>query len=218
MKKLKRIIIVLMVLALVAVGGLVWLYLSLGAVIKAGIEKFGSDITQTPITVQSVEVWPLTGSGTIRNLVIGNPEGYKTDHALALPEVRFRLDVASLKTDTIVIEEIYIDSPAITYEVGFGNSNLTTIQKNIESFLPESEDKPDEFGKNTNIKSVVLKNGEIALSAKIMMGRKVTIYLPPMELENINTNSPVKAGAKVLGALLNAAIGAVDESDQAPAP
>jgi len=213
MKKLKRIIIVLMILALVAAGGLVWLYLSLGSVIKAGIEKFGPEITQTSITVGSVEAWPLTGSGTIRNLVIGNPEGYKTDDALALPEVRFRLDVASLKTDTIVIEEIYIDSPTLTYEVGFGNSNLTTIQKNIESFSPESEDKPEKFVKNTNIKSVVLQNGKIALSAKIMLGRTVTVDLPPMELVNINTDSTVKAGAKVLGAVLNTAIGAVDGSE-----
>lgn len=213
MKKLKRIIIVLMVLALVAVGGLAWLYLSLGSVIKAGIEKFGPEITQTSITVESVEVWPLTGSGTIRNLVIGNPEGYNTDHALVLPKVRFRLDVASLKADTIVIEEVYIDSPTLTYEVGFGNSNLTTIQKNIESFSPGPEDKPEKFIKNTNIKSVVLQNGKIALSAKIMLGRTVTVDLPPMELVNINTDSPVKAGAKVLGAVLHTAIGAVDGSD-----
>ena len=84
MKKLKRIIIVLMILALVAAGGLAWLYLSLGPVIKAGIEKFGPEITQTSITVESVEAWPLTGSGTIRNLVIGNPEGYKT---AGLPDI-----------------------------------------------------------------------------------------------------------------------------------
>ncbi len=213
MKKLKRIILVIMVLALVAAGGLAWLYLSLGPMIKAGIEKFGPEITQTSITVESVEVWPFTGSGTIKNLVIGNPEGYQTDHALALPAVRFSLDVASLKTDTIVIEEIYIDSPEITYEVGFGNSNLTTIRKNIESFLPALEGRQDEFTKATNINSVVLKNGEIALSAKIMLGRKVTVELPPMELENINTASPVKAGAKVLGAVLNTAIGAVDGSE-----
>ena len=155
----------------------------------------------------------MTGSGTIRNLVIGNPEGYNTDHALVLPKVRFRLDVASLKTDTIVIEEIYIDSPTLTYEVGFGNSNLTTIQQNIESFSLESEDKPEKFIKNTNIKSVVLQNGKIALSAKIMLGRTVTVELPPMELVNINTDSPVKAGAKVLGAVLHTAIGAVDGSE-----
>lgn len=213
MKKLKRIIIVLMILALVAAGGLVWLYFSLGSVIKVGIEKFGPEITQTSITVESVEVWPLTGSGTIRNLVIGNPEGYNTDHALVLPEVRFRLDVASLKADTIVIEEIYIDSPTLTYEVGFGNSNLTSIQQNIESFSLESEDEPEKFVKNTNIKSVVLQNGKIALSAKIMLGRTVTVDLPPMELVNINTDSPVKAGAKVLGAVLHTAIGAVDGSE-----
>jgi len=210
MKKMKRIIIVIMVLSLVAAGGVAWLYLSLGPVIKAGIEKFGPEITQTSITVESVEVSPFTGSVKINNLVIGNPEGYQTDHALALPAVRFRLDVASLKTDTIVIEEIYIDSPEITYEVGFGNSNLTRIRKNIESFLPAREDKQDEFAKKTNIKSVVLKNGKISLSAKILLGRKVTVELPPMELVNINTASPVNAGAKVLGAVLNTAIGAVD--------
>ncbi len=207
---MKRIIIVIMVLSLVAAGGVAWLYLSLGPVIKAGIEKFGPEITQTSITVESVEVSPFTGSVKINNLVIGNPEGYQTDHALALPAVRFRLDVASLKTDTIVIEEIYIDSPEITYEVGFGNSNLTRIRKNIESFLPAREDKQDEFAKKTNIKSVVLKNGKISLSAKILLGRKVTVELPPMELVNINTASPVNAGAKVLGAVLNTAIGAVD--------
>ena len=218
MEKLKRIIIVLMVLVLLAAGGLVWLYFSLGTVLKSGIEKFGSDITQTPITVESVEFRPLTGSGTIKKMIIGNPPGYKTDHALALPEVRFRIDVASLRTGAIAIEEIYIDSPELIYEVGIGNSNLTTIQKNIESFSPKSEDKTQGVSKNTKIKSVVLQNGKIALSAKILLGRKVTVDLPPMEIVDISTDSPMNAGAKVLGAVLHTAIGAIDGSGQAQMP
>ena len=69
---------------------------------------------------------------SLDQLIIKNPEGYETAYAFSLPNIRVRVNRNSVLTDTIVIEEVLIDGPAITFEGSLLGSNLGDIQDNVK--------------------------------------------------------------------------------------
>ena len=58
---------VVLLVAVVVVG------LSLGSIVKKGVETVGPQITETTITLDAVNLSLLTGSAGVKNLVVGNP-------------------------------------------------------------------------------------------------------------------------------------------------
>ncbi len=74
MKKIKSFLIiaavavvVLLLIVAVVVGA------SLGKIVKVGIETVAPKITQTSVTVDSVDLSLLSGSAGVNGLVVGNP-------------------------------------------------------------------------------------------------------------------------------------------------
>lgn len=180
------------VAALVIVAFIVVFFL-LSSIASTAVETVLPKITKTPVKLASFNLNPFTGKGTIKGFVIGNPEGFKTKSSFELGEVRVDLDLMSLLSDTIVIEEIYINAPKVTYEMGMP-SNIGQIQKNVEEFAgppkegeePKPEDEEEAGpGKKILIKRFVMENGKISLSAKLLQGEAVTVPMPRIEKENI---------------------------------
>jgi hypothetical protein len=190
---LKKIMILVVVLGVIAGIGVVMLAANIGPIIKKGIETVGPKITNTTVTVEAVEVSPTSGAGEIRGLVIGNPEGYKTDSVFKFDRVALKIDMASLKTDKIIIEEINIDAPAVTYEVGLGNSNIGTLKKRLEALAAgTATDAPTEEeaggpGKKLQINNFIVTNGSISVSAKLAGGKKLTLPLTDIHVKDIGT-------------------------------
>ena len=126
MKKVKKILLfggigllVLIVVAVIVVG------LFLGKIVKAGMEAVGPKITQTTLTVDAVDVSLLTGSATVKNLVIGNPQGYKAPSAISVGLAAVSVSSMSVLSDKIVVKSIRVESPEITFEGNpFGANNL----------------------------------------------------------------------------------------------
>jgi len=112
--------------------GLSVFYLRLSHIIETAIETFGPKITQTTVKVRSVNVSPLSGTGTIKGFVLGNPEGFKTESALKFKKVHIELDPKSVLSDLIIINKVVIESPEITWEGNFRRSNLVKIQSNVQ--------------------------------------------------------------------------------------
>jgi len=203
MKKRTKIILIAVPVALIVL----WLVLSavIGAAATTAVETALPKITKTDVKLESFSLSIFSGKGTIKGFIIGNPEGFKTASSFELGEVRIDIDLMSLLSDTIVIEEIYINAPKITYEMGMP-SNIGQIQKNVEEFSgpaaegEEPEEEPEEKagpGKNIVIKRFVIENGKISLSAKLLQGQAVTVPLPRFERENIGGESEGKSIGEV---------------------
>lgn len=203
--KAKKILGVVGVIVVLLVLALVIFVASLGKVIKKGIETVGSTVTQCNITVEDVDFSLLRGRLAITNLVVGNPVGYNTPSAFELSEVKVSLVPGSVLSDTVLIKEIVIDGPKVTYEAGLGNSNMGTIQKNIAAFLPagsgkEAEkpaetEKPAGGGKKIVINYFLFDNAEINLSAKMLQGKTVPVPLPKIEINGIGEKKDAGDGA-----------------------
>jgi hypothetical protein len=59
---------------IIVAGAAFWLFNSLDALVQAGIEKFGPDITQVSVKVGGVRLDPANGEGEITGLRLGNPK------------------------------------------------------------------------------------------------------------------------------------------------
>ena len=207
MKKRTKIILIAVPVVLIVL----WIVFSLmlSTIASTAVETVLPKITKTDVKLESFSLSIFSGKGSIKGFIIGNPEGFKTASSFELGKVRIDIDLMSLLSDTIVIEEIYIDAPKITYEMGMP-SNIGQIQKNVEEFSSpatggeEPEEKPEETdeeeagpGKKILIKHFVIENGKVSLSAKLLQGQAVTVPLPRFERKNIGGESEGKSIGEV---------------------
>jgi uncharacterized protein involved in outer membrane biogenesis len=178
------------------------LYLSLGRVIKTGVEKLGPEMTQTQVQLGDVRVSPLSGRVELKNVLFGNPQGFETDSLFRLDRMLVRLAPASVFSDTIHIQEILIRAPEFTYEVSLNGSNINQLKKNVESYVGgamegagKSAAKPgaDSAGpaKKVQVDKFLLTAGQVHFSIKGLGGQKVTLPLPEIKLENLGQGRPM---------------------------
>jgi uncharacterized protein involved in outer membrane biogenesis len=190
MKKLLYILGGLFALAVIAVVVIIF---KLGSIVKTAVNRVGPEITQTTFVLNSAEISPFSGSGTLKELTIGNPKGWTTAHAFFLKEISISLVPKSLTGDHIVINSILIDNPEITYETTITNSNLQDLLKNIQQSTggtnqpTQPETKPQaKPGKEPKIeiKSFRLQNVTVQVAGA---GNVYTVTLPELVMENLGT-------------------------------
>jgi hypothetical protein len=174
------------------VVGVVLLFIfskAIGSGVRAGVETFGPEVTQTSITLESVDLSAFSGSGSISGLVVGNPEGFKTPHSIKLDGFSMKLEPMSVLSDKIVINEIIIDGPEFILESGLGlqKSNIGVILANIEAFsgASEADEESSASSKSVQIDLLRITGGKVKLSNKLLGGQSLLVPLPDIELTNI---------------------------------
>jgi len=204
----------------------IWMFL--GTIIRTGVQQVGSAVTKCDIKVEDVSVSLLRGKVSIRNLVVGNPEGFKTANAFSLGLVHVSMKPLSVFSDRIIIDEILVEAPELTYELALTKltSNLGQMQKNVEEALvsetaPEQKDEKaakeaqeekateKKPGKKVQINHVRVADGKIRLSATIAQGAALPIPLPTIDLKDIGKErdvSGIEAAATVLKETLTSAV------------
>jgi len=189
---MKRLLGVLGVLVVVGVVLLFVFSKAIGSGIRAGVETFGPEVTQTSITLESVELSAFSGSGSIKGLVVGNPEGFKTPYSIKLDSFSIKLEPMSLLSDKIVINEIIIDGPEFILETGLGlqKSNIGVIMENIEAFTggSESDEEASSSSKSVQIDLLRITGGKVKISNKLLGGQSLTVPLPDIELTDIGAD------------------------------
>lgn len=223
---MKRSITVTIAMVVVLTGLLIFfLIFSMDSLITMAVEKFGSEALQAEVTLQKTDISARTGKGTLRGLKVGNPKGFETESAFELGEISVAVDVKTIPGDTVVIKEIVIGAPQITYEMGAGGSNLDALQRNASAATggggKGSDSKepaaPGGKGKKMVIEKLVIQNGKINVSAVGLKGQKMTVDLPRVQLTNIGKDkggaTPAEVAKKLINAINAAAGGAVKGLD-----
>ena len=184
---------------LVVAAAVAWLWFSnpLNSLVKAAIEKFGSEMIQAQVSVGRVALSPTDGQGSLSGLSVGNPKGFETDHAFRAGHIELALEPASLAEDVILIHRIHIESPDISYEKNDGGTNFDAIQRNVESYLGASKKQAGKDApKKMIIESLVIRN------AKVNYNGLLDLKLPDIELRNIGKKSGGATSAQVTRAII----------------
>ena len=198
--------LIFLAIALV-VGAYFGLQTSLDHIVEHGIETLGPELTGTTVEIGEVDLSLFSGKGAIRGIVVGNPKGFETDRAFKLDEIRVDLVPLSLFGDSIVIEEILIDSPEITYEGKGETSNLAKIAKNVQAFGggKSSEDESSEEAEpkdsaDTKLRIDRFELREASVRASMMKDKTVDLTLPTIELSDVGAPdgaAPAEVSAEI---------------------
>ena len=213
-------LVVVVILAVVAAG------LFLDGAIKKGVETFGPKLTKVDIKLESVKLSLFSGAGTIKGLVVGNPEGYKTPTAISVGTATLALKPGSLLSDKIVIKSINVQGPEITYETDLKHNNLNKILANVQAATggggqepakPTEPAQPKEPGqpkaakpaKKLEVDEFIISGGKIHVSVTSLGGQAATIPLPEIHLPTLGTGpegiTAAELTKKVLEAIENGA-------------
>ena len=213
-----------MKIGLGAIGGLVvvfggisiFLLSNLDSLIKEAVEKVGSEATQAKVSLNEVSISIKSGSGSLRGLKVANPKGFKTPSAFELGGISITLDTGSIGQDPIVIKEITITKPQVTYELGAGGSNVDAIQKNVDAYAKQFASggaKKESEGPKIVIENLYIRGGEISVSAAFLQGKALTAPLPDVHLKDIGKEkkgaSPAEITKKIIDSLTKGAGSAV---------
>lgn len=202
MKKSKKILLITgsSILVLLAV-----LMLSLGQIIKTGVNTAGPKLAGVPVHLDKAIVNPFTGLVQIKGLVIGNPEGFNTPSAMELNNFKLKIKMSSLFSKAIVIEQILIDAPQITFEKSLKSSNLSTLQANLapkETAASKTEAAPapekKKAAKKVIIEDFQLNGAKVNATFTALGGKKMTLPLPSIHLKDIGKESQGASPAEVL--------------------
>ncbi len=210
---IKKILLGLFLLFICAIA-LVWFYGSekLNDLVKQGIESVGPEVTQSSVTLDSVNLSIFSGNGNLKGLLIGNPKGFETEGIFALGEIDIDIEPKSLFTDTITINRIYIQKPAVTYEQTLSGSNLKELKKNIQAFTgskttsTSTEDTSESTQKNIIIRELIIEEGTAAISG---MGFTKEVTLPKIELTGIGENGNSQTISQILELVVSEIVKAV---------
>jgi len=219
------------VIALIVAGIFLFVLSNLNDLVKTAVEEMGSDATKTKVTLREADISLRQAKGALRGLTVGNPPGFKTDHALSLGEVSVTLDPASIGEKVIVLKEVVVMRPQVTYEYGQGGDNLNAIKKNVAATAsPGGQQRPAAGGPSAPasapakkdeqkviIENLYVRNGEVTVSASLLEGRKVSAGLPDIHLKDVGKGKGGASPADVAQALIAQieqsaikAVGAID--------
>ncbi|HUW49985.1 MAG TPA: hypothetical protein VMV75_03130 [Sulfuricella sp.] len=181
---MKRGLISLFIMLVVVVAGtLFWLRGNLDGLVKDAVVQYGGEMTKASVRVDAVEIKAADGQGVIRGLVIGNPPGFKTPHALKVGKIDIVIDVASIARNVVIIKKIAVIAPDVIYEKGDAMTNFDAIQKNIADYLGPAEKK--EGGKKLIVAEFTVRDARAEASAAFMGGKTVAVSLPDIILRDI---------------------------------
>src|SRR6056297_2637988 len=100
---------------------------NLGPMIKTAVNKYGPNITQTEVKLSEVDVSLFSGEATLKNFLLGNPQGFNTPQAMTVKKVHVNVDEDSIFKDPVVIDKIEVLAPHINYELKGKTDNYRSL-------------------------------------------------------------------------------------------
>ncbi len=219
---MKRFILIALVVLVVVVGvGLYVFISSLDSVVKAAVEQVGSEATGTQVTLGEVEISPTSGHGALRKFRMTNPQGFAAGDAFKFDEVSVTIDLMTIFSDPVVIDEVVINKPEITYALGKSSSNVDEIRKNAETYAGAGEGGGSSGGGGESgsgprlvIKNLYLRGGEVAVSAPEITKDTLSAPLPDIHLTDIGEDGRGATPAEVVNQAIAAIAGSVKQAVQ----
>ncbi len=201
MKKL--IIRIVAGVVLLAIIALVVVFFSLNSIVKKGVETVGPKLTKVEMRLNSANLSPFSGRGQLSGLFVGNPQGFKTPSAITVGDIKVGVQPSSVMSDTVVIDEVTVKAPEITFEGSLSGNNLSQILANLDAATGGGDKaaKPAEPAKKSEkkfyVKDVAINDGKIHLSVTTLGGKAVTLPLPPVHLQNIGSREQGVSAAEL---------------------
>ncbi len=209
-KTLKWILSLLLLLILLIIGGAYYAYnhWNWQGTVRDLVHQYGSAAVGTDVNIGNIDLSLTDGKGSIGDITVANPKGYGEKYIIDLEGVSVAVNTDSVKklikelaqgtgpkTKTIIINEIRVNKPAVSYEfmtLNRTNANdiLANIKKNTASSAPAKEEpkSADAVNYNVAIKKVVVADGKATVAANLLgASQSLSLNLPTITIDNLGT-------------------------------
>lgn len=188
------------VVIIVAVGALI-LSLSIDRIVKSNIEASLTELLQTAVEVENVSISMLDGSGTIKGIILHNPEGFSNKPAVSLQKISLKMNVPSLLADTVIINEILIRQPELYFEQRASGNNFDALTEKMRN--------SSSSGSSVIVEYLLVEEGQVTLTADMGEEQSVEAMFSRIELKGIGrkgNNSLEQALRQILEPILKKAL------------
>jgi len=218
------------VLLLLLIAGLAVYFLtpSLENIVQKVVHKYGSQVTGTEVNLGGFRLALLDGEVELSELSVGNPKNYTQPHIMSVGKIAVKVNVKSIFDNTVVVENIRIEKPEVTYEMlSVTRNNISELLENIKNNTaaaakdaePDSAgaaetkaDEPKSAGKKVVINNIDVVDGNINFAASLAgHAASASVPLPAINMKDIGKEksnrgmNPVEAASAVLKKIFNAA-------------
>ena len=167
---IKRILIGLIAVVVLAAAGVTWLVMTRGnEIVASAIETYGGAATGTSVRVGTVELALTQGRGDVKGLTIDNPAGYSSPYFLKVDDITLTLDLGSLASRVPVVKEALVEAAHLNAEQHGQTINLTDIEKRITG--PAAKSTPPGATKDQGriiIDRFRLTHGRVTLTSDVL--------------------------------------------------
>lgn len=214
---MKKILIrVIIVVVLLVIIGIVAVGLSLDRIVKTAIEKVGSKLTGVEVKTESVGVSVLSGNGSVKGFVVGNPSGFKSPWAIKVDKASMGLQPSSVFADKVIIKSIKVEGPEIALEFNMDPraNNLSTILANVKGVQSTgqasapaqapSTQETKSASKKIQVDEFVITGARFHLSSPLLNKELVTPPIPDIRLMDLGKGPEGITGAELAEKVLEA--------------
>jgi hypothetical protein len=200
MKKLFRIALVLVVILLLAVGG-VFFYLD--RIVKSTIEKQASSSLSLTTTLDSASLGLMGGKVNLNQLNIGSPKGFTAEHMFELGGLGVAVDYGQLTKEPIRIKQITITKPKFVLEQADGKMNFKAVMDQLPPSDPNAKPIKMIIDELTVTDAIV----DVRLGKLPGLGdmKPIEVKVPSMTLKNIGSDSKAQNGAALKDVVMQVA-------------
>lgn len=219
---MKRWIKVLGVLLAVLVIVIVAVLMSFGRIVKTGIQTVGPAVAGVVVNVREADVSVLSGSGSLRGLVVGNPEGYTSPSAMTAGEIRLELDPKTFLSDKLHVRLIRLQAPEITFEGVPSENNLIRILASVRDFTHRTKDapvagaEPPPRGRKMQVDEFLIADAMLHVQTSFTGPKPVSLHVEDLRLIGLGQGPDGITGPelaqRVLTELLGSTTNLVDEA------
>lgn len=218
MKKLIRVLVALVILV---IGLVVAAVFYVDTVAKAAIEVAGTKVLGVKTTVSGVSIGLTSGSASLNELLVANPDGCQSPDFLKLNRGALAVTPASLLGDVIRVPKVELSGMHIEFEqrVG-GDSNVDAILGNVKKFAGSGDGGASKGASSGEGKKFVIDEltlADISVTARAsgvpLADKGIEIKVPKIVLKDIGSAGSDPVGLDQLtGMIVEAVMKAVMEA------
>ncbi len=188
-------------------------------------EEPADEMPEGPLTLvgfDQLAIHPLKGLIEAANIRIANVEGFANPYLVVLDRLHVEIDPDTLQSDTLVIHDIRVEKPKITYERKLTTDNIRAFQEEIENTISSSGSDAEaatgtaaetttEGGQKVVIDSLLIDSGKIRAKLSALPSLP-SIPLPDIHLSDIGKESEGTSFGQAVGTITDVLYGSIIDS------
>ena len=225
MKLVKRLVLLVVVLAVLVVGAAVAGLFYINDLVKVGVEKGGTYAMGVKTTLGAADIGVFSGKAALSDLKVANPEGFKAEQFLGLGSGAVQVSLQSLREPVVEIPKLEMNVIRVSLEKKDGKTNYKVILDNLSKLSGKGGDAGTPAPSSGGEKKFIVRDLQIRdvrvpvdmLDAGLPLGA-IVVPIERIELKDIGSQTKGLPLADVAGIIVRAILATAAENGQGIIP